>query len=76
MHILFSYYDLCIKLLKLMTMGILFTGSSSGEKSISNMKNGKNTELPSFWIPTMTPAAGASKVEKPVSVYRCWLQTP
>lgn len=45
--------------------------STSAENSISNMKNGKNKELPSFWIPTMTPAAEATKVEKPDEKVRC-----
>ena len=33
------------------------------------MKEGKDKELPSFWVPTMTPDAGPLKAEKPVSVH-------
>jgi len=44
----------------------IVAGSSKDDTSICNMKNGKNTELPSFWIPAMTPDAAPTKVEKPV----------
>jgi len=44
----------------------IVAGSSKDDTSICNMKNGKNTELPSFWIPAMTPDATPTKVEKPV----------
>ena len=45
----------------------------SGEKagtskdSISNMKDGKAKELPSFWIPALTPDSKPTLVKKPVS---------
>ena len=31
------------------------------------MKTGKDKELPSFWIPSLTPDAGPKLEEKPVS---------
>ena len=31
------------------------------------MQEGKDKNLPSFWIPSLTPQAEATKVEKPVS---------
>ena len=37
------------------------------------MNNGKGKELPSFWVPALTPAAAPTKVEKPVSV--CFFKT-
>ena len=46
---------------------MLHKGSKTDVDSICNMKNGKNKELPSFWIPAMTPDAAPTKVEKPVS---------
>ena len=33
------------------------------------MKDGKNKQLPSFWIPSLTPDAAPKIEEKPVSVY-------
>lgn len=49
----------------------MVAGSSKDDTSICNMKNGKNTELPSFWIPAMTPDAAPTKVEKPDEKVRC-----
>lgn len=49
----------------------MVAGSSKDNTSICNMKNGKNTELPSFWIPAMTPDAAPTKVEKPDEKVRC-----
>lgn len=43
----------------------------AAEASISNMDSTKSKELPSFWIPSMTPAAGASKVTKPDEKVKC-----
>nr|CAB3264408.1 nitric oxide synthase-interacting protein [Phallusia mammillata] len=39
--------------------------------SCSNMENGKSKDLPSFWIPSLTPAANKSKVSKPNSKVFC-----
>lgn len=41
-------------------------GSSKAETSISNMANGNDKELPSFWIPSKTPQAAKSTLKKPV----------
>ena len=32
------------------------------------MKTGKDKQLPSFWIPSLTPDAGPKLEEKPVSI--------
>ncbi|KAK3103313.1 hypothetical protein FSP39_018416 [Pinctada imbricata] len=45
------------------------SGASGG--SICNMKEGKDKDLPSFWVPTMTPDAGPLKIEKPDEKVRC-----
>lgn len=39
--------------------------------SISNMANGKDMDLPSFWIPSKTPSAETSKLNKPDSTIYC-----
>jgi len=36
--------------------------------SISNMVDTKKKELPSFWIPALTPAAKETELKKPVSL--------
>lgn len=41
--------------------------NSDNKPSVSNMINGKDKHLPSFWIPSMTPEARRSTLEKPVS---------
>lgn len=35
------------------------------------MANGKEKELPSFWVPSQAPAAAASKLEKPDPTIYC-----
>lgn len=45
--------------------------SAASEDSISNMKNGRNKTLPSFWLPNLTPKAKASSAEKPDEKVRC-----
>ncbi|KAJ8934773.1 hypothetical protein NQ314_013199 [Rhamnusium bicolor] len=42
-----------------------------GTSSISNMAAGRDKELPSFWIPSMTPSAEKSKLKKPESTIYC-----
>jgi len=42
------------------------SGGSKDAGSISNMKEGAAGQLPSFWIPSLTPQASASVDEKPV----------
>lgn len=39
--------------------------------SISNMANGKNKSLPSFWIPSKTPQAKAATLNKPDKTIYC-----
>ncbi|KAK6191552.1 hypothetical protein SNE40_003211 [Patella caerulea] len=39
--------------------------------SLSNMKNGKDKQLPSFWIPNLTPSAEPTKIKKPDEKVRC-----
>lgn len=34
--------------------------------SVSNMENGLDKHLPSFWVPSKTPTAEKSKLLKPV----------
>lgn len=41
------------------------------DESICNMKNGKGRELPSFWVPALTPDAAPTKIEKPDEKVRC-----
>ncbi|EEB19592.1 conserved hypothetical protein [Pediculus humanus corporis] len=45
---------------------------TNGEQStVSNMANGRDKKLPSFWIPSMTPEAQTSKMEKPDKTIYC-----
>ncbi|XP_044732874.1 nitric oxide synthase-interacting protein homolog [Chrysoperla carnea] len=44
---------------------------SEESTSISNMANGKDKELPSFWIPSKTPQAASSTLKKPENVIPC-----
>lgn len=44
----------------------LFLADRPSTSSVSNMQEGKNKDLPSFWVPSMTPAANATKMDKPV----------
>lgn len=39
--------------------------------SISNMVNGRDKQLPSFWLPSQAPTAKASKLAKPDSTIYC-----
>lgn len=45
--------------------------ASTSNGSISNMANGKEKELPSFWVPSQCPAAKHSKVVKPDATIYC-----
>lgn len=45
--------------------------SEPSTSSISNMANGKDKVLPSFWVPGQTPQAKKSKLEKPDSTIYC-----
>lgn len=46
-------------------------GPSTSTASVSNMVDGKYKQLPSFWIPTLTPEAKATEVKKPDEKVRC-----
>ncbi|XP_050679917.1 nitric oxide synthase-interacting protein homolog [Leptidea sinapis] len=39
--------------------------------SVSNLANGKNKELPSFWVPSQLPDAKISKLQKPDPTIYC-----
>lgn len=43
----------------------------STSSSISNLANGKDKQLPSFWVPSQLPDAKVSKLEKPDSTVYC-----
>lgn len=45
--------------------------TSNNGNSVSNMDNGKNKELPSFWIPNLTPSSSKEKLKKPSSSVLC-----
>lgn len=44
---------------------------TSSQASVSNMKDGKHKELPSFWVPNLTPDAGPKIEKKPDEKVRC-----
>lgn len=44
---------------------------TSNSKSVSNMQDGKNKQLPSFWIPSLTPDAKPKTDDKPDDKVRC-----
>ena len=46
-------------------------GVSSSSSSVSNMSGAKEKQLPSFWIPNLTPSTSKAKVKKPSSVVLC-----
>lgn len=46
------------------------SSASSISSSVSNLANGKDKQLPSFWVPSQLPDAKISKLEKPdLTVY-------
>ncbi|XP_059059518.1 nitric oxide synthase-interacting protein homolog [Achroia grisella] len=45
--------------------------STSTSSSVSNLANGKDKELPSFWVPSQLPDAKVSKLEKPDPTVYC-----
>lgn len=47
------------------------TNSVSESSSVSNMANGKNKHLPSFWLPCTMPNAQIQKLKKPDKTVRC-----
>lgn len=44
-----------------------FVSKELAGSSVSNMVNGHEKDLPSFWIPSKTPTAKLLKLDKPVS---------
>jgi len=38
-----------------------------GTSSVSNMVGGRDKDLPSFWIPSLTPESSATTLQKPVN---------
>ncbi|XP_059614102.1 nitric oxide synthase-interacting protein homolog [Phlebotomus argentipes] len=47
------------------------SSGSRGSSSISNMVNGRDKQLPSFWLPSQAPTAKALKVAKPDKTIYC-----
>lgn len=47
------------------------TSGASSSNTLSNMANGKEKALPSFWVPSQTPDAKLSKSEKPDKTIYC-----
>lgn len=45
--------------------------ASGSGTNISNMSSNKHKQLPSFWIPTLTPQAKATELKKPDEKVRC-----
>nr|QNC49755.1 nitric oxide synthase interacting protein [Antheraea pernyi] len=43
----------------------------SASTSVSNLANGKDKELPSFWVPSQLPDAKLTKINKPDSTVYC-----
>ncbi|XP_050362681.1 nitric oxide synthase-interacting protein homolog [Nymphalis io] len=48
-----------------------YSDRSQPSSSVSNLANGKNKELPSFWVPSQLPDAKISKLEKPDPTVYC-----
>ncbi|XP_071447154.1 nitric oxide synthase-interacting protein homolog [Hetaerina americana] len=46
-------------------------GGESSHGSVSNMVNGRDKQLPSFWIPSMTPEAKEVALKKPDKTVYC-----
>lgn len=49
----------------------LSSSSTSTSKSVSNLANGKDKQLPSFWVPSQLPDAKMTKLEKPDQTVYC-----
>lgn len=50
------------------------TGHASTDddkSSVSNMSKGKDSQLPSFWVPSLTPSAEKKKIDKPKNTVLC-----
>lgn len=46
-------------------------GPSTSSSSVSNMANGNDKTLPSFWVPSKTPQAERECIKKPDSTILC-----
>lgn len=46
-------------------------GSDTNAPSTSNMTNGRSEQLPSFWIPNLTPSSSKDKLKKPSKDVLC-----
>lgn len=47
------------------------SGATAGPSTLSNMVDGRDKQLPSFWIPALTPQSKATEVKKPDETIRC-----
>lgn len=56
-----------------MENGVVATNSKATAvgSSISNMSEGRDKKLPSFWVPQMTPRSSQSKLQKPDKTVYC-----
>ncbi|KAG6463722.1 hypothetical protein O3G_MSEX014040 [Manduca sexta] len=45
--------------------------SDQAGSSVSNLANGKDKQLPSFWVPSQLPDAKVTKIEKPDATVYC-----
>lgn len=51
--------------------GKKLTSIESASTSVSNLANGKDKELPSFWVPSQLPDAKTTKINKPDAIVYC-----
>lgn len=47
------------------------SGASGSSTSVSNMSSEKGKQLPSFWIPDLTPSSSKDRAKKPSTVVTC-----
>lgn len=72
--IILYYLTSCILFVKVYSLCFIITATpstSASTSSISNMANGKEKVLPSFWVPSQAPSAKKTKVQKPDSTILC-----
>jgi len=53
-----------------MTAVFVIDQKGASASSVSNMVGGRDKELPSFWIPSLTPESSATTLKKPVNKLR------
>lgn len=51
--------------------GLIDNKPSTSSTSLSNMSDGKDKDLPSFWVPAMTPDAKKKIIPKPATDIFC-----